>query len=120
MNRLQYICRRALCVPIRAYQYTLSPWIGRSCRFTPSCSNYTMQAIMTHGCVKGILLGAWRIARCNPFGKWGFDPVPEPGRWQTLPAACSPQSCFPHGTSKRWKSKYASCDAVHCGQRVLR
>ena len=47
MNRLQYICRRALCVPIRAYQYTLSPWIGRSCRFTPSCSNYTMQAIMT-------------------------------------------------------------------------
>ena len=75
MNRLQYICRRALCVPIRAYQYTLSPWIGRSCRFTPSCSNYTMQAIMTHGCVKGILLGAWRIARCNPFGKWGFDPM---------------------------------------------
>ena len=57
MNRLQYICRRALCVPIRAYQYTLSPWIGRSCRFSPSCSNYTMQAIMTHGCVKGILLG---------------------------------------------------------------
>ncbi|WP_428047867.1 membrane protein insertion efficiency factor YidD, partial [Candidatus Avelusimicrobium facis] len=51
-------CRRALCVPIRIYQYTLSPWIGRSCRFSPSCSNYTMQAILTHGCVKGILLGA--------------------------------------------------------------
>ena len=41
MNRLQAACRRALCLPIRAYQYTLSPWIGRSCRFTPSCSNYT-------------------------------------------------------------------------------
>ena len=74
MNRLQMLCRRALCVPIRIYQYTLSPWIGRSCRFSPSCSNYTMQAILTHGCVKGILLGAWRIARCNPLGKWGYDP----------------------------------------------
>ena len=62
------LCRRALCVPIRIYQYTLSPWIGRSCRFSPSCSNYTMQAILTHGCIKGILLGAWRIARCNPLG----------------------------------------------------
>ena len=72
MNRLQMLCRRALCVPIRIYQYTLSPWIGRSCRFSPSCSNYTMQAILTHGCVKGILLGAWRIARCNPLGKWGY------------------------------------------------
>ena len=58
---------------IRIYQHTLSPWIGRSCRFSPSCSNYTMQAILTHGCVKGILLGAWRIARCNPLGKWGYD-----------------------------------------------
>ena len=47
MNRLQAACRRALCLPIRAYQHTLSPWIGRSCRFTPSCSNYTMQAILT-------------------------------------------------------------------------
>ena len=83
MNRLQAACRRALCLPIRAYQHTLSPWIGRSCRFTPSCSNYTMQAILTHGCIKGILLGAWRIARCNPLGKWGYDPVPPPGRWQS-------------------------------------
>ena len=72
MNRLQMLCRRALCVPIRIYQYTLSPWIGRSCRFSPSCSNYTMQAILTHGCVKGILLGAWRIARCN--GQVGLRP----------------------------------------------
>ena len=74
MNRLQAACRRALCLPIRAYQHTLSPWIGRSCRFTPSCSNYTMQAILTHGCIKGILLGAWRIARCNPPGQMGLRP----------------------------------------------
>ena len=101
MNRLQYICSRALCVPIRAYQYTLSPWIGRSCRFTPSCSNYTMQAIMTHGCIKGILLGAWRIARCNPLGKWGYDPVPEPGRWQNPACRLQPAKLF----STRHKQK---------------
>ena len=73
----------------------------RSCRFTPSCSNYTMQAIMTHGCVKGILLGAWRIARCNPFGKWGFDPVPEPGRWQNPARRLQPARLF----STRHKQK---------------
>ena len=103
MNRLQAACRRALCLPIRAYQYTLSPWIGRSCRFTPSCSNYTMQAILTHGCIKGILLGAWRIARCNPLGRWGFDPVSSEKLPAVLPTAIS-----------------ASCDASHCGRCVLR
>ena len=82
------------CVPIRIYQYTLSPWIGRSCRFSPSCSNYTMQAILTHGCIKGILLGAWRIARCNPLGKWGYDPVPPPGRWQNPARNLQPAKLF--------------------------
>ena len=101
MTGLQKACRKALCGLIRVYQYTLSPWIGRSCRFTPSCSNYTMQAIMTHGCIKGILLGAWRIARCNPFGKWGFDPVPEQGRWQNPARRLQPAKLF----STRHKQK---------------
>ena len=94
MNRFQRSCRRALCVPIRIYQHTLSPWIGRSCRFTPSCSNYTIQAIMTHGCLKGILLGAWRTARCNPLGKWGFDPVPDAGRWKNPRRVLYPSRLF--------------------------
>ena len=94
MNRFQRSCRRALCVPIRIYQHTLSPWIGRSCRFTPRCSNYTIQAIMTHGCLKGILLGAWRIARCNPLGKWGFDPVPDAGRWKNPKRVLYPSRLF--------------------------
>ena len=94
MNRVQLACRKALCALIRVYQYTLSPWIGRSCRFTPSCSNYTMQAILPHGCVKGVLLGAWRIARCNPFGKWGYDPVPEKGRWRSDKRRLQPAKLF--------------------------
>ena len=81
MNRLQKLCRDALCVPIRLYKRFISPGLGRNCRFTPTCSEYAIQATQTHGCLNGLLLAAWRIARCNPLGRWGYDPVPAPGRW---------------------------------------
>ncbi|MGN0707056.1 MAG: membrane protein insertion efficiency factor YidD [Faecalibacterium sp.] len=81
MTGIQTFCRRALCVPIRFYQRWISPGLGRNCRFTPTCSAYAIQAIMVHGCVKGLILAVARIARCNPLGRWGFDPVPEKGRW---------------------------------------
>ncbi|NEN75263.1 membrane protein insertion efficiency factor YidD [Pelistega sp. NLN82] len=63
--------------PIRFYQYVLSPWLGRSCRFTPTCSAYTIEAIQKHGPFKGVYLGAHRICRCNPWCKGGHDPVPD-------------------------------------------
>jgi uncharacterized protein len=61
---------------IRLYKRFLSPLLPPSCRFTPSCSRYTVEAIQKHGAFRGTLLGAWRILRCNPFGKGGYDPVP--------------------------------------------
>jgi uncharacterized protein len=61
---------------IRLYKRFLSPLLPPSCRFTPSCSMYTVEAIQKHGPLRGSLLGAWRILRCNPFGKGGYDPVP--------------------------------------------
>lgn len=61
---------------IRIYQYAISPWLGRSCRYYPSCSSYSIEAIQMHGVLKGGLLGAWRILRCNPWGGSGVDPVP--------------------------------------------
>ena len=94
MNPLQKAARAALIAPIRWYQRWLSPALGRNCRFTPSCSRYTIEAIQTHGCLKGLLLGAWRIARCNPLGRWGFDPVPEKGRWQNPALKLSPARLF--------------------------
>ena len=67
---------------VRAYQVTLSPLFGDCCRFTPSCSHYMIEAVEVHGAFKGVVLGLWRVLRCHPFGKSGFDPVPEKGRWK--------------------------------------
>ncbi len=61
---------------IKAYQWTLSPLIGPVCRYTPSCSHYTADAIQIHGPFAGSWLGLKRIARCHPWGGSGYDPVP--------------------------------------------
>ena len=74
--------RQALILLVRAYQVTLSPLFGDCCRFEPSCSVYMIEALKTHGAVKGALLGLWRLMRCHPFGKYGYDPVPPKGRWK--------------------------------------
>ena len=81
MGKLRQAARCALIAPIRLYQKWISPSLGHRCRFTPTCSNYAIQAIQTHGCIKGLILGIWRIARCNPLCRWGYDPVPEKGKW---------------------------------------
>ncbi|MBR2634082.1 MAG: membrane protein insertion efficiency factor YidD [Clostridia bacterium] len=62
---------------IRLYQRFLSPLLGPHCRFTPTCSAYAVTAFQKHGFFKGFVLTAWRLLRCNPFGKCGFDPVPD-------------------------------------------
>jgi putative membrane protein insertion efficiency factor len=63
-----------LIAAIRIYQVTLSPLIGRQCRFTPTCSNYMIQAVLKYGLLVGVLRGTWRILRCNPFCRGGHDP----------------------------------------------
>lgn len=65
-----------LILPIRAYRLILSPWVGHSCRFQPSCSVYAIEALNTHGPVRGLWLTLRRIVRCNPWGGFGYDPVP--------------------------------------------
>tara|TARA_Y100000816_G_scaffold265503_1_gene225393 strand:+ start:465 stop:686 length:222 start_codon:yes stop_codon:yes gene_type:complete len=65
-----------LIIPIKLYQILLSPLIGPSCRFTPTCSNYAIEAINKHGPFKGLWLAIKRISKCHPWGDSGHDPVP--------------------------------------------
>jgi putative membrane protein insertion efficiency factor len=68
-----------LIAPIRAYKRVISPLFPPSCRFTPTCSSYAIEAIEAHGPVRGVWLGTKRICRCHPWGGSGYDPVPAPG-----------------------------------------
>lgn len=61
---------------VRLYRLTLSPWLGRNCRFQPTCSQYAVEALERHGALRGTRLAAIRIARCHPWGGSGYDPVP--------------------------------------------
>jgi len=65
-----------LIIPIKIYQILISPLLGPHCRFTPTCSQYAVEAIEKHGPIKGIWLAIKRIARCHPWGDCGHDPVP--------------------------------------------
>lgn len=61
---------------VRFYQYAISPMLGRRCRYFPTCSEYTVDAIQKYGALKGGWLGAKRICRCHPWHPGGYDPVP--------------------------------------------
>jgi putative membrane protein insertion efficiency factor len=61
---------------IKLYQWTISPLLGPKCRFTPSCSNYALEALKKYGIFKGAWLAGKRISRCHPWGGHGYDPVP--------------------------------------------
>ncbi|MBO5548222.1 MAG: membrane protein insertion efficiency factor YidD [Prevotella sp.] len=75
-NLLSRLLVGLLVLPIRFYQVAISPLLGPSCRFTPTCSEYARQALLKHGPFKGLYLALWRLLRCNPWGGSGYDPVP--------------------------------------------
>ncbi|MCH2120153.1 MAG: membrane protein insertion efficiency factor YidD [Planctomycetota bacterium] len=66
--------RRLAILAVRFYQRAISPWLGANCRFHPSCSQYTIEAIEKYGVLRGIIKGAYRILRCNPWNPGGDDP----------------------------------------------
>ena len=67
---------RVAVLPIRIYQYTISPLLPLSCRHVPSCSEYAIEALKVHGMIRGTYLAVHRILRCHPWGTEGYDPVP--------------------------------------------
>jgi uncharacterized protein len=67
--------RHLATAPIRLYQILLSPLFAGSCKYHPSCSQYAIDAIRTHGALRGLVLAGWRLLRCNPWSHGGHDPV---------------------------------------------
>jgi uncharacterized protein len=67
--------RAVVTAPIRLYQKTVSPLTGSRCKYHPSCSEYSVQAISKFGILRGLVLAGWRLLRCNPWSRGGFDPV---------------------------------------------
>lgn len=86
MSPLAHLLR----LPIHLYRYAVSPLLGVNCRFAPSCSEYALEALATHGAAKGGYLAARRILRCHPWGGSGYDPVPSAGAAEQDGAATHP------------------------------
>lgn len=76
LSHLRRLMILPLIVLIRAYQYAISPLLGRRCRFFPSCSEYAAESLARHGLFKGVILSIRRIGRCHPWHPGGYDPVP--------------------------------------------
>ncbi len=74
ITQIRNIPRQLAIGLVRLYQYALSPLLGGGCRFTPTCSNYAIEALDRYGLARGLVLTGWRILRCNPWGGHGFDP----------------------------------------------
>ena len=76
-NKMQTIFKYVLIIPIKGYRLILSPILGPSCRFQPTCSSYALEALEKHGLIRGTWLTLKRLAKCHPWGDYGIDPVPE-------------------------------------------
>ena len=74
---LNFVIIQILVLPIKIYQKIISPFLGHSCRFLPTCSEYSIIALEKHGIFRGTFLSLKRLLKCNPFGSSGCDPVPD-------------------------------------------
>lgn len=92
LSPLLRLPRTLLIGAVRAYRLLLSPWVGQSCRFTPTCSAYAIQALDRHGAVVGTGLAGWRVLRCNPWCHGGCDEVPDNMPWDRAKASPSAPS----------------------------
>ena len=83
MSAAARAARTLITAPIVVYQRVISPALPRRCRYEPTCSRYATQAIWEYGILRGLLLAAWRLLRCNPWSRGGFDPVDIPILYMT-------------------------------------
>ena len=74
MNAVRAAVVWLLILPVRFYQFVIGPLLPKVCRFHPSCSEYFIQAVEKHGALRGSVKGLWRICRCHPWNRGGYDP----------------------------------------------
>ncbi len=86
-SRAARMARYAVRLPIVVYQRAISPGLPRRCRYEPTCSRYAAQAIGEYGILRGLVLAAWRLIRCNPWSPGGYDPVGAQRLFKTGPPA---------------------------------
>jgi putative membrane protein insertion efficiency factor len=89
VGRAYRIARVLVSAPIVGYQRVISPGLPRRCRYEPTCSRYAVQALREYGILRGLVLAVWRLLRCNPWSRGGYDPV---GAQQLFGAASAPQA----------------------------
>lgn len=82
MKMVKKIIEFIVLLPVYFYRYAISPLTPPSCRYSPTCSLYAIEAVKKHGVLKGVYLGTKRILSCNPWGGSGYDPVPEEFSWR--------------------------------------
>ncbi|MDI9243789.1 membrane protein insertion efficiency factor YidD [Marinobacter sp. CHS3-4] len=95
--------RKLLLLPIRFYQYAISPMMASHCRYHPTCSQYAVEAISYHGGIKGLFLAIKRLLRCHPWTEGGYDPVPGTDVRAESPSACcepASQTHIPNQTKR--------------------
>ena len=80
------LLRELLLAPVRLYRRLVSPVFGQRCRYYPSCSEYAVDAVRSHGAVRGLVLAVWRVLRCNPLSNGGIDPVENQRLFRARPA----------------------------------
>jgi hypothetical protein len=97
---MKALLTKLLLVLLRGYQLAISPLLGQSCRFYPTCSNYAMEAIRKHGPLKGVMLAAVRLGKCHPWHPGGNDPVPKKEGSQAGPGPNNPNARAACGCSR--------------------
>ena len=95
--RARHIAALPLLIPVYAYRKLISPFIAPRCRYYPSCSTYAVEALREYGPIRGGVLAAWRVVRCNPFSDGGFDYVEDQKLFKSHSRACEDKHKHGHG-----------------------
>ena len=101
LTAIHHLPKQLLMGLVKAYRLLLSPWLGSACRFEPTCSAYSLQALTQHGAVAGSALTIYRLVRCQPWCEGGHDPVPQAKPYSFFTRLITPVNSTSHSSEKK-------------------